>query len=443
MSLSLLIVDDDTTTGEALAAFFASIGYVVRVVATAAGGRRAAAEHAPDVALIDFRLADADGSSLIKALLSDDPDLAIIVLTGHADVRTAAKAMRAGAADLVEKPVDFEALREAVERAAERVRINHELDHLRARDAAALGDALTWTPPSLDRLIDLAARNADVPVLILGEPGTGKSVVARRIHARSPRGESAFVFVNCRSFAAASLDSELFGHERGMSDGRRAAKRGLLEVARGGTLFLDNIGELAPGTQPKLLTVIEDGVFHRVGGTTVLRSDARIMAATDAPLRDSIAAGRFRPDLFYRLQVLTIELAPLRERRAEIPRLLDALLPHGPRLSDASRHAIEAYDWPGNVRELKNALWRASVLADGQQITPALLALGVAKAGILKLSNAPHAQAEGDVFTIADAERRAIVDALQATGGNKLRAAQLLGIARSTLLEKVRRFGLA
>jgi DNA-binding NtrC family response regulator len=250
--------------------------------------------------------------------------------------------------------------------------------------------------------------------------------------------------VSCASLTPASLDSELFGLEQEAPDAPRA-KRGLLEVARGGTLLFNDVAEIAPGTQPKLLTVIEDGVFHRVGGAAVLRSDARIMATTNTPLRDFVARGRFRPDLFYRLQVLTIELAPLRERRAEIPRLVESLLPRGADLSEAGRLAIEAYDWPGNVRELKNALLRASVLADGQQITPAHLALGVAKVGMLKLSDpvhAPHA-AEGDVFTIADAERRAIVDALRATGGNKLRAARLLGIARSTLLEKVRRFGLA
>jgi DNA-binding NtrC family response regulator len=443
VSLSLLIVDDDTMNGDALTKYFTSIGYTVRIAATADGGRRAATDHSPDVALIDCRLPDADGAALTKALLAGDPDLAVIVLTGHADVRTAVRALRLGAADLVEKPVDLQALRQAVERAAERSRLERELEHLRAYDAKALGDAQAWTSPSVDKLIDLAAHNADVPVLILGEQGTGKSLVARRIHARSSRTDGAFVVVSCGSLTPASLDSELFGQEQDAPNAPRA-KRGLLEVARGGTLLFNDIAELAPATQPKLLTAIEDGVFHRVGGTAVLRSDARIMATTNTPLRDFVAMGRFRPDLFYRLQVLTIELAPLRERRADIPRLLESLLPRGTVISEAGRLATEAYDWPGNVRELKNALWRASVLADGQEITPAHLALGVAKVGMLKLSDSVHPEAaESDVFTIADAERRAIVDALRATGGNKLRAARLLGIARSTLLEKVRRFGLA
>jgi DNA-binding NtrC family response regulator len=440
VSLSLLVVDDDTMTGEALAAFFTSIGYVVHVAVTAAAGRRAAADHSPDVALVDFRLPDGDGISLIKTLLADDPDLAVIVLTGHADIRSAVRAMRLGATDLIEKPVDLEVMRDAVSRAAERARLKRELNYLRKREAEAISETFAWAPPSLDKLIDLAARNADVPVLILGESGTGKSVVARRIHARSSRSDGAFVVLSCASLA---LDSQLFGHERVAFTDARTAKRGLLEVARGGTLLLDEIAELAPGAQPKLLTAIEDGTFQRVGGSTALRSDARIIASTSAPLRDVVAAGRFRPDLFYRLQVLTIELAPLRERRGEIPTLVNGLLPHGAQLSDAGRQAIEAYDWPGNLRELKNVLWRASVLAAGQHITPAHLALG-AKVRPLKPSDSAVAlQGAGDIFTIADAERHAIVDALHATGGNKVRAAQLLGIARSTLLEKVRRFGLA
>ena len=441
MTLSLLVVDDDATTRETIAEFFTSVGYAVRVAATASEGRRTAAEHSPDVALVDLRLPDADGLRLIEALLADDADLAVIVLTGHADVSTAVRAMRLGATDLIEKPVDLEVLRAAVERAGERGRLRRELDHLRARETADGGEGVPWALPSLDKLIDLAARNVDVPVLILGESGTGKSVVARRIHDHSSRARGAFVVVNCASLAPALLDSELFGHERGAFTDARTAKRGLLEVAGGGTLLLDEIGELAPAAQPKLLTAIEDGVFRRVGGTAALRSNARIIAATNAPLREAVTEGRFRADLFYRLQVLTIEVAPLRERSSEIPHLANALLPRGARLSDAGRRAVESYDWPGNVRELKNALWRAAVLADGAPILPGHLALGPARHKAMSALAAPAVAR--DVATIADAERRAIVDALGATGGNKVRAAQLLGIARSTLIEKVRRFGLS
>ena len=443
MTVSLLVVDDDTTTRETLTDYFADIGWAIRVAATASEGRRLAAEHSPDVALVDLRLPDADGLVLIEALLADDADLAIIVLTGHADVPTAVRAMRLGATDLVEKPVNLEVLRAAVERAAERGRLRRELDHLRARQEVSGPDAAVWSAPSLDKLIDLAARNADVPVLILGESGTGKSVVARRIHDRSPRANGPFVVVNCASLAPALLDSELFGHERGAFTDARTSKRGLLEVAEGGTLLLDEIADLAPGAQPKLLTAIEDGVFRRVGGTTAMRSDARIIAATNSPLREAVATGQFRADLFYRLQVLTIEIAPLRERIGEIPRLAELLLPRGARLSDDARRALPAYGWPGNVRELKNALWRAAVLADGALITSAHLALGPMRSTATPASRASVLRPGNDVSTIADAERRTIIDALHATGGNKARAAQLLGIARSTLLEKVRRLGIA
>ena len=442
MSLCLLVVDDDQTTRETLSEFFSGAGYSVHVAATATDGRRGAATHAPDVALVDLRLPDADGLQLIEALLADDPDLAIIVLTGHADVSLAVRAMRLGAIDLIEKPVDLEVVQRAVERAAERARLRREVQHLRTRDATAI-EAAAWTPPSLEKLIDLAARNADVPVLILGESGTGKGLIARRIHDRSERAREPFVVVNCASLAPALLETELFGHERGAFTDARTAKRGLLEIARKGTLLLDEVAELAPAAQPKLLTAIEDGVFRRVGGTSVLRSDARVIAATNASLRNAVDEGRFRADLFYRLQVLTIEIAPLRERRAEIPHLTDALLPRGATLSDAARRAVEAYDWPGNVRELKNALWRAVVLADGQPVTPAHLALPSRIPNRASASAMTRPEVGSEVGTIADAERRAIVDALSATRGNKKRAAEMLGIARSTLLEKVRRFGLS
>ncbi|NUS96878.1 MAG: sigma-54-dependent Fis family transcriptional regulator, partial [Gemmatimonadaceae bacterium] len=332
MVISVLLVDDDETVRDTLGDFFRSLDWVVHLAATGTEGRRLAAEHSPDVALVDLRLPDGDGLRLVEALRADDAEMAILVLTGHADVATAVRAMRLGAADLLEKPVDLELLRAAVEQAAERVRERRELVHLRGRQAARDDVAGVWTLPGFERLVELAARNADVPVLLLGESGTGKTVVARQIHDRSPRAAAPFVAVNCASLAPALLESELFGHERGAFTDARAAKRGLLEIADGGTLLLDEIADLAPAAQPKLLTVIEDGVFRRVGGTTTRRADVRIVAATNTPLRGAVEEGRFRSDLFYRLQVLSIELPPLRERRDEILPLAKALLPRGARL---------------------------------------------------------------------------------------------------------------
>jgi DNA-binding NtrC family response regulator len=432
VTLSVLIVDDDESVREILGDYFEALGHTARSVATASDGRRAATEHSPDVVLVDLRLPDGDGLHLVEALRADDPDVGIVVLTGHADVATAVRAMRLGAGDLLEKPVTLEALRDAVERVAGSARMRRELEHLRSRP---LGDVAPGAvAPGLEKLIALAARNADVPVLLLGESGTGKTVVARRIHELSSRAAAPFVAVNCASLAPALFESELFGHERGAFTDARTAKHGLLEIAGGGTVLLDEIADLAPAAQPKLLTVIEDSAFRRVGGTTTLRSDARLIAATNSPLRTAVDAGRFRADLFYRLQVLTIEIAPLRARRGEIPALATALLPRAATLTAGARRALSAYDWPGNVRELRNVLWRASILAEGVPIEPEHLGLEGVSSGDM------DERGEG---SLAAAERRAIAAALEATGGNKRQAAERLGIARSTLIEKVRRFGLA
>ena len=441
MSLSVLIVDDDATTRETLADFFASQGYVARTAATATEGRRAAAAHAPDVVLADVRLPDANGLTLFEALRADDPQVAVIFLTGHADVPTAVGAMRAGAVDFLEKPVDLTALDAAVRRAAEHARLTREVSVLRARDTDALwedhapaGGLRAVAPPSFERLVELAARNDDAPVLVTGETGTGKGYVVRRIHELSARGGAPFVEINCASLAAQFVESELFGHEKGAFTDAKLAKRGLLEVAGRGSVFLDEIAELAPEVQPKLLKVIEERSFRRLGGTATLTSAARVLLATHVPLAEAVSTGRFRPDLYYRLQVLTIALPPLRERPSEIVGLARSLLPRGAVLSDAALAALVDYAWPGNIRELKNTLWRATILADGAPIGPEHLGLGtVGTASPTPPGGTPA------VYSLAVAERRAIDAALSATGGNKARAASLLGIARSTLNEKLRR----
>lgn len=431
MTLSLLVVDDDESVRETLVEFFETFGHTARGAATASEGRRLAAEHAPDVVLLDLRLPDADGLVALEALRADDPDVAVIVLTGYADVRTAVNAMHRGAADLLEKPVDLETLAASVQRAAERGRLKQEVALLRARtehpDGPAAPAALA---PTLAQMIDLAARNPDAPVLLQGETGTGKGFVARQIHGRSARSHAPYVEINCASLSATFVESELFGHERGAFTDAKAAKRGLLEIAGDGTVFLDEIAELAADVQPRLLKVLEERTFRRLGGTTSLRTNARLIVATHEPLAEAARDGRFRADLFYRLQVLTITLPPLRERLEEIPSLADALLPRGATLSDRARQALLEYGWPGNIRELRNALWRAAILADGQPIEQAHLGLTPAL---------PAHQPDAPVLTLEMAERHAIDAALRATGGNRTHAAQRLGIARSTLVEKLKR----
>jgi two-component system response regulator HydG len=323
--------------------------------------------------------------------------------------------------------MDLEALAVAVSRVAELVGLRREVSVLRAHR----GDVGAGGSPSLERLIELAARNDDVPVLIVGETGTGKGFVAHRIHERSARAAQPFVEVNGASLSPTFLESELFGHERGAFTDAKQAKRGLFEVAGRGTLFLDEIGEVVVEVQPKLLKVLEDRTFRRLGGTSELRSDARVVAATNQPLAQRVQDGLFRADLFYRLQVLTLALPPLRERRDELESLARTFAPAGSRLGRDALHTIERYHWPGNVRELKNTLWRAALLAEGAEIQPRHLALpGVAGPAL------------PERVTLADAERVAIVAALSATGGNRVHAAQRLGIARSTLLEKIKRLGI-
>jgi two-component system response regulator HydG len=441
MPLSILVVDDDTTVRETLVEFFQALGHNARGAATATEARRALAAHAPDVALIDLRLPDAQDLRLLEAIRADDPEVVVIVLTGHADVPTAVRAMQQGATDFLEKPVDLEALEAAVANAAESGRMRRELGVLRARDARAGWGGDPVSPAvvlSVDRLVALAARNDDAPVLIEGETGTGKGFVARRIHELSPRAGAPFVEINCASLSATFFESELFGHERGAFTDAKQAKRGLLEVAGRGSVFLDEIAELSSEVQPKLLKVIEDHTFRRLGGTTNLRGEARVVCATHQSLAEAVEARRFRADLYYRLQVLTITLPPLRERSNEIPSLARALLPRGARLSEAGARALVRYEWPGNIRELKNTLWRASILAEGAEIGPEHLAFPPSASSTPRSSSAVADESP----TLADAERRTILASLAATGGNKLRAAQRLGIARSTLAEKLKKYGI-
>ncbi len=430
--MSLLVIDDDETVRSTLVEFFETFGYTARGAATATEGRRLAVEHAPDVVLLDLRLPDADGVRALEALRADDPELAVIVLTGYADVRTAVAAMQHGAADLLEKPVDLDLLAAAVTRAAERGRLRQEVAVLRAQGRTQATPPVM--APTVSDLIDLAARNPDAPILLQGETGTGKGYIARRIHDRSVRNQSPFVEINCASLSSTFFESELFGHERGAFTDARHAKRGLLEVAGHGTVFLDEIAELGHDVQPRLLKVLEERTFRRLGGTTVLRSTARVVVATHQSLADAVAEKRFRADLYYRLQVLTITLPPLRARRDEILPMAMSMLPPGSSLTNEAEDALAGYRWPGNIRELKNTIWRAAILAEGRPIEPRHL-------GIIQPTEAPAAAevASDGPRTLEQAEREVIREALASSGGNRTHAARILGIARSTLLEKLKR----
>jgi DNA-binding NtrC family response regulator len=431
---SVLVVDDDATIRETLVERFTAAGLVVRSAATAANARAALAQSLPDVIVLDLRLPDEHELVLLDQLREDDPDGAIIVLTGHADVATAVRVMQRGALDLLEKPVDLDRLCHAVLAGATVARQRREAAFRPSSLSARAPDPRELLQPSFDKLIELAARNDDAPVLLLGETGVGKGVVARRIHDQSPRAAHPFVEINCASLSTTFFESEVFGHERGAFTDARTSKRGLLEVAGNGTLFLDEVGELDLAVQPRLLKVIEEQRFRRLGGTSELRTNSRIICATNQSVAALVENGSFRSDLLYRLQVLTIAIPPLRERRDQLPALIAHLLPRGATLTASAHDAIAAYAWPGNIRELRNTLWRAAIVAEGQPISAT--ALGLANRG-----PAVRDGADTHAHSLASVERQAIQRALSATSGNRAQAARLLGIARSTLHEKLRASG--
>ncbi|MEO7520437.1 MAG: sigma-54 dependent transcriptional regulator, partial [Gemmatimonas sp.] len=374
------------------------------------------------------------------------PDLGVVLLSGFTDVRIAVRAMQLGASDVLEKPVDLEVLVNAVRRAAEPGRLRRELDLLRKKPAR--GQASDVLEPlafdlSLNSLIGMAIQNADAPVLLQGETGTGKGFVARHIHDSSARNQFAFVEVNCASLSPTFFESELFGYERGAFTDAKTAKRGLFEVAGEGTVFLDEIADAALEVQPRLLKVIEEGTFRRLGGTTSLRSSARVIVASNQPLAEAVKARRFRADLFYRLQVLTVVLPPLRANVDRIAPLAGSFLPRGASLAPSSLETLRKYSWPGNIRELKNTLWRASILANGAPIMPEHLGLPDLAASEPARDSGfplPHDSADASpARSLESTERAAIAAALVSTGGNRSKAARQLGIARSTLLEKLKR----
>ncbi len=432
MSTSLLIVDHSAEQRDFLSRLFEARGDSVRTAASASEARIAHSEHSPDVAVISLPLADAAQSLLPAALLDAEPLLNVIILVDKGNASQAAEYVWRGALCL-ERPVDPDALVAAVERVTETKRMRAEVS-LRRHDERTL----TPLPAGVDMLIDLAARNADAPVLIVGETGTGKKMVARLIHDLSTRSGGPFLTIRCTTTAKASIERRLFGGERGASGEFHHASVGLLEMADKGSILVDSVASLPYDTQTRLLEFVEEGVFRRAGGTVSLRSDARIMAASIRPLAPPVDAGLFRADLFYRLHVLTIALPPLRERIADFHSLVESMLPQGASVAPAAFLAMQRHTWPGNIRELQNALWRASLLCGRGTIDVQHLPL-TAALSTAQLDEESEDSSTAKPLKLAELEKRAILTALKRTNGNKLRAAALLGIARSTLHEKLRR----
>jgi two-component system response regulator HydG len=447
---TVLLIDDDADVTRALGQYFDRVGFEVASAATAEAGVEAFERLRPDVVVLDLHLPDAGGLDVLERLRSHGG--AVILLTGQGDIDTAVRAMQLGAEHFLTKPVDLNHLGAAVARVMEKVRLSHENARLRARATLADGvDSLGVSPAmrELARQIELLAASDRTTVLFTGESGTGKGWVARIVHRLSPRASGPFVDVNCGGLSATFLDSELFGHEKGAFTDAKERKQGLFELADHGTIFLDEIGELASELQPKLLKVLETKTFRRLGGTREITVDVRLIAATNRDLMSDVQTGRFREDLYYRLSVLPIHLPALRERTREdrlalLTRILMTL--HAELSTCPGACTAEALDrllsapWPGNIREMRNVVERAMILGQGSP------AIGVEHLPADLRKGGGGAGGGGDrrhvAQTLAHVERLQIEKTLRFHGGNRTRAAQELGISRATLINKIKAYGL-
>jgi len=455
MKARLLIVEDDPALNQMLTLHFEDEGCAVASALTCADALELVAANAYDLLLLDQQLPDGTGIELLASVLAQDPDLPVVMMTGQHDLELAIEAIGKGAADFVHKPVETAALHQTVERLLENRRLSRELQALRSteppprqeRDLVGRSAAML----AVSKEIALSARSA-ATVLISGESGTGKEVVARLIHQHSGR-DGPFVAVNCAAIVDNLLESELFGHEKGAFTGAHARKLGKFELAQDGTLFLDEIGELAPALQAKLLRALQERVLERVGGTQQIVTSARVVAATNHDLQAAVAAGRFREDLVYRLDVIHIRMPPLRNRKEDIPllaeKLLDRIAAHihkpKPRLTDQALAHLMDHDWPGNVRELENLLTYASVHARMSVITPDLLPLagGRSDQEIPPATTSAPRTAEPLVLRSLDVvEAEHVQRVLDHTGGHKGRACSILGISRPALDRKIDKYRL-
>jgi len=448
MKKSILLIDDDQAVARVMREWFLRNGWVVSVAADGLQGLQEYQAKRPDVVLLDIGMPGISGLDVLHVILERHEDATVVMLTGSADVDMAVSAMRAGAENFLTKPLDFEHLAAAVDRAHEKAELKKRARWLAQQQTEdTRSSSLERSPVMRDvsRQVALLA-SGSAPILLLGETGTGKGWLARLIHSASPRSGGPFVSINCAGLNAEFLDTELFGQENGASTEPRQAKEGLFDVADGGTIFLDEVGDLAPGLQPKLLTVLETGRFRRPGGTAEREVDVRVIAATHRDLSAAVAAGGFREDLYYRLAVLPIKLPQLRERgdeevaalAAELTSELTRKSGRGPIImsADALRHLID-YHWPGNIRELRNVLERAILLAgDAPTLLPRHLPLDLRPRAAEK--RAPRLA--GDL-SLKSAERMHIQRVLDQVKGNRARAARELGIPRSTLYKKLQEYG--
>lgn len=439
--IDLLLVDDDHELRSDVAKYFSGRGYRVQQCANGEEAVAQADRRAFDVAILDYAMPDINGLEVLQKLRSRGAECPVVMLTGEGTIEIAVEAMKLGAREFLSKPISLRELDRLVHKAFEAGQLQRENQQLKAvinqqrqRAPNIIGESAAMQ--EVYRLIQRTAPS-NKPILIQGESGTGKELVARALYEASPIADRPFVVINCAALPESLLESELFGHEKGSFTGAISAKQGLFEVADGGTLFIDEIGELAGSLQAKLLRVLEDGSLRRIGSVKERRVRVRLIAATNRDMAEEVRKGRFREDLFYRINVLTIFLPPLREREGDIGRLLEHFLGAEWKIEAEVLKVFENYIWPGNVRQMLNAIERAKILAEDEWIRVRNL-----PPEIVKGSTAVPTQRSDGNFDLDTVNKLHVADAYQRFGGNKARTARALGIGRRTLYRLLEKYGI-
>ncbi len=450
-SEKVLIVDDEAGMQRLLARILDRQGYETLTVGSAKEAMQLINSDSFDLVLTDIQMPGMNGLELLREIKAFDPSLPIIVVTAYGTVESAVEALRAGAYDYITKPFETDEIKLTVAKAFERERLLAENRYLheeleqKYRFSGIVGSSQIMADV-FEMASSVAVSNASV--LVTGESGTGKELIARSVHYNSPRKDKPFIVLNCAVFSEGVIESELFGHEKGAFSGAISTKKGRFELADQGTLFIDEVGEMSPSAQVKLLRVIQEHEFERVGGTRTIKTDVRLVAATNKDLAAEVQAGRFREDLFYRLNVVHLTMPPLRDRREDIEPLVQHFLEKykaetGKKISEISPKALSdliAHEWPGNVRELQNAIERAVVLSRSDIITPNDLPQEVRGGNEICLTLPQTGSNLTDILD--DLERQLIIQTLRREGASQTRAAESLGIARTTLRYKMEKYGL-
>src|SRR5438876_310189 len=450
----ILIVEDEENERTGLAELVSAWGYRAETARDGAEGVAKVTSWASAIVVTDMNMPRMGGLELLERLATDSQTMAVIVVTAQGTIDSAVQAMRMGAYDYITKPIDTDRLRTILQNASTLLgtRVELEVTRRKLRDAGSLG---TLVGPSkkmqeIFHLIEMVAPST-ASVLITGASGTGKELVARTIHDLSPRRSKPFLPINCAAIPETLIESEIFGHEKGAFTGALERRTGCFELAEGGTLLLDEIGEMPVATQAKLLRVLEDRKLRRLGSKVETTVDVRVLAATNKVPEEAVARGELRNDLYYRLSVFNIHMPPLREHKEDVPALVQALLEdmnrkHGRKVagvSEAVLNAFQTYSWPGNVREMRNTLERAIIVCDGAVVETRHLPPGFGQAPLRTSANDPDAVRLGVGTTVEEAEKMLILKTLEATSNNKTRAAEILGISLKTLHNKLKEYGSA